>query len=229
MIDQAVDFGDRACYDVCMNYDEQFSKVLDVQAAIPMDGSISVLTGRNGSGKSLVRKFLAFRAKDDHEKNVVHASMQLRTAMHSELGGLGAVFRDVEESSTSSHTAHLVRTACNSIHGGYLCIDEVEVGLGEETIMGIVDWLNANLREKLKGTLGCLVITHSRLVVQNLDFDHWFSLDGFDTPVEWMNRKIVPTDLDELTKHDNGFFRYVTAQAQESRDKGKSVRKRARK
>ena len=119
-----------------------------------------------------------------------------------------------------------MQTACNSIHGGFLCIDEVEVGLGEETILGIVAWLNANLREKLNGTLGCLVITHSRLVVQNLDYDHWFSLDGFDTPVEWLHRKIVPTDLAALRDDDVGFFRHVIGVCREKKSKGESVRKR---
>ena len=192
-----------------MNYDQQFGKVLDVSDAIPMDGSISVLTGRNGSGKSLVRKFLAIHAKAKHKKNVVHASMQLRTGDHSNLGGLGGIFRDHEEYSTSSHTAYLVQTACRSLHGGFLCIDEVEVGLGEETILGIVEWLNSNLVESLKGTLGCLVITHSRLVVQNLKYDHWFSLDDYKTPQEWLDRKIVPTDLDKLAKENHDFFLHI--------------------
>lgn len=191
-----------------MNYSEQFDRVIEVQEAIPMDGSISLLTGRNGSGKSLVRKLLAVRAKKKH-KNVVHASMELRTGMHSQLGGLGCFFRDREESSTSSHTAYLIQTATKSLHRGYLCIDELEVGLGEETILGTVEWLNATLRESLKDTLGCLVITHSRLVAQNLRYDHWFSLDGHKTAQEWLDRKIVPSDLDELRKHDHGFFLYV--------------------
>jgi hypothetical protein len=210
------------------DYDAQFERILDMQAAIPMDGSVSVLTGGNGKGKSLVRKFLAIRAKDDHKKSLVHASMQLRTAMHSELGGLGCMFRDNEEASTSSHTAYLVQTACNSIHGGFLCIDEVEVGLGEETILGIVKWLNANLRGKLKGTLGCLVITHSRIVVRDLDYDHWFSLDGFATAKEWLDRRIVPTDIAALRHDDLGFFRHVIATCSDRKAKGEPVRKKVK-
>jgi len=202
-----------------MNCSEQFDKVLDVYDKIPMDGSVSLLTGRNGSGKSLVRKLLAIKAKGEHKKNLVHASMQLRTAMHSGLGGLGGIFRDTEEYSTSSHTAYLVQTACRSIHGGYLCIDEVEVGLGEETILGIVGWLNANLRQALQGTLGCLVVTHSRLVVQGLDFDHWFSLDGHVTPKEWLERELVPTDLGVLQEENIKFYRYVIEQSQDRKSR----------
>jgi len=206
-----------------VNYEQQFERVLEVQAAIPFDGSVSLLTGRNGSGKSLVRKYLSIRSRDEHKKGLVHASMQLRTGMHAELGGLGCLFRDREESSTSSHTAYLVQTACNSIHGGYLCIDEVEVGLGEESILGVINWLNANLREKLNGTLGCLVITHSRLVVQGLKFDRWFSLDGFATPAEWLDRKVVPADLSQLREDNHGFYRHVLS-AVEARRKEKVKR-----
>lgn len=198
-----------------MDYSAQLDRVIDVYEAIPMDGSISLLTGRNGSGKSLVRKYLHLRAKREHKKNVVHASMQLRTGTHAELGGLGAIFRDQEEASTSSHTIYLVQTASRSIHGGYLCLDEIEVGMGEETVMGIIDWANNNLKAAIKDTLGCLVITHSRLVVQNLKFDHWFNLDGYETPQAWLDRKVVPTDLEKLSKDDHGFFLYVNKLAQE--------------
>lgn len=200
-----------------MDYSTQFDKVIDAYEAIPMDGSISLLTGRNGSGKSLIRKFLSIKAKRDHKKKVVHASMQLRTGGHDHLGGLGVIFRDKEEASTSSHTLYLVKTASRSIHGGYLCLDEIEVGMGEETIMGIVGWANANLREAIKGTLGCLVITHSRLVVQHLKFDHWFSLDGYETPQAWLDREVVPTDLDALSKDDHGFFLYVNKLSQDKK------------
>ena len=192
-----------------MNYEEQCDRVRAVLKAIPMDGSISVMTGRNGSGKSLVRKQLSFKAKRANGTNVVHASMELRTGIHSGLGGLGALLRDAEWSATSFSTVSTIQTAMRSIHGGYLCPDEIEIGLGEETLAALVNWLNGNLREALKGTLGCLVITHNRGVVENLSFDHWFSLDGYATPRDWLDRKIVPTDLEELRKDDLGFFRFI--------------------
>ena len=202
-----------------MNYEEQCDRILSVLDAIPMDGSISVLTGRNGSGKSLVRKQLSFKAKKANGTNVVHASMELRTGMHSGLGGLGALLRDTEWSATSFSTVSTIQTAMRSVHGGYLCLDEIEIGLGEETIIGLTDWLNKNLREAIKGTLGCLVITHSRCVVENLSFDHWFSLDGHATPREWLDRKVVPTDLEELRKDDLGFFRFIDGRSEKKKAK----------
>jgi hypothetical protein len=124
--------------------------------------------------------------------------------------------RDMGEHPTSVSTIGFINTISNSIHGGFLVLDEIEIGCGEETIMGLVEWLNSNLRERLKGTLGCMVITHSRFVVENLDYDHWFSLDGFETAEDWLNREIVPTDLEQLKKDSNELFWYVSSRSKKA-------------
>jgi len=189
---------------------DQFDRILDVYMDIPMDGSISLLTGRNGSGKSLVRKQLIFRARKIKPGCIVaDASMERRTGLHSGLGGAGIFMRDTEWDPTSVSTLGFINTVSNSIHGGFLVLDEIEIGCGEESIMGLVAWLNENLRDRIKDTLGCMVITHSRYVVENLKYDHWFNLDGLDTADAWLNREMVPTDLDQLRKASNELFRMV--------------------
>jgi energy-coupling factor transporter ATP-binding protein EcfA2 len=195
-----------------MNYEKQYLRTKEVFQAIPLDGSISVLTGRNGSGKSLIRQQLSFRVKKQNNSELVHASMALRTGTHSHLGGLGVMLRDVEWSCTSINTLKCIRTALNSIREGYACLDEIEIGCGEETIIGLVQWLNGNLRESIKGSLGCLIITHSRHVVSNLDYDNWFNLDGYETAEEWLNRELIPTDMEQLNEDDLGFYRYIQSQ-----------------
>ena len=189
--------------------EEQYDEIVETFHAIPLDGSVSMLTGSNGSGKSLIRQQLTFRAKKVG-KIVAHASMSLRTQNHG--GGIDAFLHDTDWDPTSVNTISFIQTASRSIHGGYLVLDEIEVGCAEETLMGMVAWLNENLREALKDTLGCMVITHSRYVVEHLDFDHWFNLDGFKTPEEWMNREIVPVDLEKLRKDSHDLFRFVTAE-----------------
>jgi hypothetical protein len=82
-----------------------------------------------------------------------------------------------------------------------------------------VKWINGNLREAIKGTLGCMVITHSPYVVRNLKFDHWFNLDGYKTPEEWLGRKIVPVDLEKLKKDSHDLFLFVTAQGEKKKRK----------
>lgn len=201
---------------------EQFDRIVEVYTAIPLDGSISVLTGRNGSGKSLIRKQLSFRVKEkDSSKKVSHASMQQRTGLHEHMGALACMFRDTDWSPTSVNTIGFLSSATKYIqdYGGYLVLDEIEVGCGEETIMGVVQWLNGCLRERIKGTMGCCVITHSRHVVANLNYDHWFNLDGFKTADAWLNRTIKPVDIEVLKKDSHDLFKFVTEQGKKKEDR----------
>ena len=189
--------------------EERFDAILDIYNAIPMDGSISILTGSNGSGKSLIRQQLNFRdeMKKD-KKRVAHCSMQLRTSLDG--GGMGAFTHDVEWQPTSVNTLNFIQVVSRSIHGGFMVLDEIEVGCAEETLMGIVEWLNGHLREAIKDTKGCLIITHSPYVVKNLKFDHWFNLDGYKTPEDWLGRQIVAVDIEELRKESHDLFLYIT-------------------
>lgn len=189
--------------------EQRYDRIVEVFSSIPMDGSISMLTGSNGSGKSLIRQQLNFR--DEIKalgKRVVHVSMSLRTQDH----GVYNVFtRDTDWTPTSVNTLNFLNCASNSIYGSYLVLDEIEVGCSEETIMGLVGWLNENLRSRIKGSKGCLVITHSRFVVENLKFDHWFNLDGYKTSKAWLKREVVPADIEKLKKDAHELFLMVTA------------------
>jgi hypothetical protein len=198
---------------------ERFDRIVDVYSAIPIDGSISMLTGSNGSGKSLIRRQLNFRdeLRNRTGNKVVHVSMSLRTQDH---GVYNVFYRDTDWYPTSVNTINLIDAASKSVHGGYLVLDEIEVGCSEETLMGIVAWLNENLRQRVKDTtVGCMVITHSRYVVEHLKFDHWFNLDGYETPEEWINRKVVPVDLEKLRKDSHALFQLVTASGEKKKAK----------
>jgi hypothetical protein len=100
-----------------------------------------------------------------------------------------------------------------------MVLDEIEVGCSEETLMGMVDWINGHLREAIKGTLGCMVITHSPYVVRNLKFDHWFNLDGYKTPEDWLGRQIVAVDIEKLRKDSHDLFLYITNKDYKKRKK----------
>jgi len=192
--------------------EEQYDRIVSTFEAIPLDGSISVLTGRNGSGKSLIRQQLSFRVKRKEEgKRVAHASMEQRTGLHSHMGGLGCMFRDNEATPTSLNTISFMDKAIGYVenYGGYLVLDEIEVGCGEETLLGVVAWLNKELRPRIKNTMGCMIITHSRQVVENVDYDHWFNLDGLETAEAWLGRSIEAVDLDALKKDADDLFHFV--------------------
>ena len=74
---------------------ERFDRIVDVYSAIPIDGSISMLTGSNGSGKSLIRRQLNFRdeLRNRTGNKVVHVSMSLRTQDH---GVYNVFYRDTD-------------------------------------------------------------------------------------------------------------------------------------
>jgi hypothetical protein len=195
-----------------MDFESHCEVIRDMIQAIPLDGTISVLTGGNGTGKSLVRSQLNFRLPKG--KNVVHCSMALRTGGHAHLGGLGALLRDNDDNSTSYSTFRKIQTALKSIHGSYLCLDEIEIGCSIETTMGITNWLNDNLRQAVEGTHGCLVITHSPYVVEHLDHDHWFNMDGHKTACDWLNREIVPTDMNQYVEDQHILYKTIQKRMQ---------------
>ena len=201
-----------------MDVEAHYDLIVDVFHAVPLDGTITVLTGSNGSGKSLIRSQLGGRTRKEHDgKYVVHTSMALRTGMHSHMGGLGCMVRDQEDSPTSYETLKSIQTAIRSLQGNYLVLDEIEIGCARETVMGLVGWLNANLRDGIKDSLGCMIITHSEYVVENLDYDQFLNLDGFKTAEEWVNREIKATDLEELEKKSRELFHFVIKKGREKK------------
>ena len=191
------------------DYEDRVDKVLVTVDAIPQDGSVCILTGRNGSGKSLLRKQMNFRLPEG--ARVIHTSMDLRTGSHAHMGGLAGMVRDMDWIATSNNTFGSINTAINTVSEtkNYLFLDEIEIGCGLEVVAGLVDWLNENLRKRIKGTLGCTIITHSPYVVENLDFDHWFNLDGYETPDEWINREVIPVDMEAWKEDQLEFFKVV--------------------
>ena len=195
--------------------EEQCDEIARILDAIPMDGSISVLTGDNATGKSLVRSQLNFKVrKIDKSKNVVHSSMALRTGTHSHLGGLGVMLRDADWDSTSYSTYKSIQKAIISLSGSYLCLDEIEIGCSAETIMGMVAHLNESLRSAMKGSLGCLVITHHPYVVRHLDFDNWFSLDGYERAGDWLHRPQEPRDIKHFVERHEAMSKVVHGRMQ---------------
>lgn len=125
---------------------------------------ITILTGNNGSGKSLIRRQL-----------------------------------------TSLNTLRLIKGVVNEISKSeekcFLIFDEFEIGCSEETVLALIIELNEILKELKTKNIGVLVITHSRLVVERLNNDHFINLEG-KKQEEWLNRNIEPTDLNKLREND---------------------------
>lgn len=181
--------------------EERFNNILKLVRTLPLD-QISILTGKNGSGKSLLRRLLSIRAKKEGEL-VVHSSQELRTSSHPMLGAFSSFASDVDWLPTSLNTLNIISSL--PLEDNFLVLDELEIGCSEETILAITLWLNEWLPEQhIKGSL---VITHSRHIVENLNYDNWFNLEGM-TQEEWINRPIKPTDLEQLK--ENSLGKYIT-------------------
>lgn len=199
---------------------DRYNRIVDVLSDIPMD-KITVLTGNNGSGKSLIRKQIAFRLKEhlklDHVKDAMKliksVSMQTRTESRPEFGALSSMMHDSAWLATSQNTYHLLNSMFKSIYDKnnsntrYIVIDEFEIGCGEETVLALVNYINEKIKN-LPNTnvIGVLIITHSRIGVEKLKYDEFFNIEGL-TKDEWLNRELTPTDLNKLDENEL-FFLY---------------------
>lgn len=160
---------------------------------------VTILTGKNGSGKSLIRKQLGLRLSSD-KKNMKSISMNLRTSSNTSFGALGSIGQDLEWMATSNSSYTLIQKLFKSIDEktDYICLDEFEIGCSEETVLALTNYINNQLSSL---NIGCLIITHSRLAVDNLNADEFINLEG-KTKDEWLSREIIPTNLDDLSSAD---------------------------
>lgn len=180
---------------------------------------ITVLTGDNASGKSLIRKLLwqsvCEQTNDDRKpaQAIVDMSMERRTGSYASLGALSGIFRDDSWVATSVASIRFIEnithyTEEKQINKRYLVFDEPEVGCGEEVQLGIANFINSKKEYFEKYTLGVLIITHSKHIVKNIECDEFFNLEG-KTKEEWLNREIVAKDPIELEKEADSFFIFL--------------------
>lgn len=181
---------------------------------------ITILTGNNGSGKSLIRKQLPFKIQKFFKKDNIEdikgyiksISMDTRTASRPEFGALSTSLHDVDWLNTSMQTVTLIDSLLDNItksdNTQYVVLDEIEIGLSEETMLALVLHLNKKLKKLItnKYIIGVLIITHSRIVVKNLESDYFINMENLSKD-EWLNRKIIPTNLKELK--ENKLFDYI--------------------
>lgn len=205
-----------------MNYSDKtiqtYKQLQTTYRSILMD-ELTVLTGNNGSGKSLISKqipflmanFLGLENVSKTKGMVLSTSMESRTKQNVEFGALSSTMHDTEWVATSQNTYTNIKTLFETIKkdktSKYLIIDEFEIGCGEETTLALTNYINENISElRANGNImGALIITHSRIGVQNLVYDTFLNMEGMNKE-QWLNRKIEPTDLDELDKNELFFY-----------------------
>ncbi len=192
------------------NVSEYVDDLIDITENIELN-KITILTGSNGSGKSFVRKLLLSKLMEK-DKNIKLAaiSMEKRAGVNG-MEALNAFMRDTEWNPTSISSFHQVEGLLQQ-EDRYLVFDEPEIGMGDETILGLVQLMNDKLKELTEGDKikGVLVITHSRDMVQFLNHDKFVYLDDPKmTSIEWVNRVLVPLHHDKLKEKSDLIFREI--------------------
>lgn len=177
---------------------------------------LTLLTGPNASGKSLIRKQLNYYLMDSldlpRNKPCV-ASISLSSRM-SRPDGLPNLFYEDAEEATSINSIRLLNAVIKT-NDRFIVFDEPEIGMSEETQLATAMFLNGKKQEILEKNLGILLITHSRVIASNIQDDDFLSVDPQYTSKEaWLNRTVVPTDLSTLPSESLGLYRAILKRIQ---------------
>jgi Fe-S cluster assembly ATPase SufC len=177
---------------------------------------VTVLTGGNALGKSLIRKQLVFAMDEkltdlgiEHDKRhvVASTSMQLRTENRSDWGALSMMAHDLPWCSTADSSFHCLQQLLNEDREEkrFFVIDELEIGMSREMQAGVAKFISDRMETLLDKSFGILIITHSADVVRNIKHDKFINIEGL-TKEQWLNREIEPLDPEVLNKWASELF-----------------------
>ena len=185
--------------------------ILDICDSIPTD-KITILTGGNALGKSLIRKQLTFYISNKKDipvnKAVISVSMQTRTESRPEYSALSGMNHDLPWCSTSDSTINLLNSMLSHAKNKFIVIDELEIGMSREVQTGVCHMLNEKFPDILKNNYGILVITHSEDVVKNLKHDNFINIEGMSEE-QWLTRDIITVDPSDFKTWAISLFKAV--------------------
>lgn len=199
---------------------EAYENILDALDQIKT-GHVTILTGDNGTGKSLIRKVLCSSLRNqenDDTIKIADISMEKRTGLHAGLGGGGVFLRDVEWVATSDNSLSFLYSLLNSAKDRYLVLDEPELGMSQDLQKSIGIYLSKRIPETMKENSGMLIITHSREFVRSLSVEHVFVNLQKKSEEEWLNESAKEIDLDDFRKKCDALFNLLQDHLKSSRD-----------
>lgn len=174
----------------------------------------TILVGDNGSGKSVIRKYLELGIEnytDNNNAKTKTISMQTRIEDPSGFG----IMKDAPWEPTSIHTYDLICQLFKSSFDeekdfvpNYFIIDELEIGMSRESQLAVCNWLKEKIPIINEKSYGLLIITHSEFVVEQLkDLCEFIDLNNHNrTADEWINREVIPTDFEKLSEDTQELF-----------------------
>jgi ABC-type uncharacterized transport system ATPase subunit len=193
------------------DYEDYVDKLIDITNSINITKK-TLLTGRNAGGKSFIRKLLTSIIHNKYKLGgkkslVLQASQELRTKSNPELGAMSSFAHDLKWLATSNNTLNCLKQIINKKDkASYIIIDEPEIGLGEELLIGVCDWLNNEL-----GNVNCgiLITSHSRTFIDYCTVcDEWINLEGL-TKFEWLYRVPEKLNKEEFDEFSHNLFEVI--------------------
>lgn len=196
-----------------INIEDHIDNLIDIRESIKLN-EVTILTGDNATGKSVIRKTLWQHINDllgiEEQKSFVSdISMERRTGLHPEMGGGGIFLRDCGWTPTSMETYRFIKGVFQALNSNkrFIVLDEPEIGASREVQKAFAKYIN-NFYEDIHDNNKCyglLVITHSDEIIKNLKCDNFLNIQGL-TKEEYLNREIKDIDLEELEKFSLDLF-----------------------
>lgn len=190
------------------NFDEHIDKLVAIAKSVNK-GEITIVTGPNGYGKSFLRKLMGqLSSKLDFPK-VASVSMESRTHANDNMSALRSIRMDDPTDATSNHTCYQIKQLFTATDR-YLVIDEPEIGMGKEVLLGLINYLNETIEQmKSEGKFhGIMFITHSEFFIENMKYDTFINLEGM-TYEEWKNREIKAINPKKLEEWSTEMWRAI--------------------
>lgn len=184
-------------------WSDYLDRLIDKIHAIDLH-KVTILTGGNGRGKSVVRKQLNATCR---KKGIKCWTVSMDDRAGIDPGRMMVFGRDCEWVPTSINTFGHIEGFQNATDS-YGILDEIEIGMSEESQLGIAMYINEHLKQFRENNKGMLIITHSRHLVRHIEADAFVNLEGM-TKEQWLNREIIPTDFEALKKDSDALFNEI--------------------
>jgi len=186
---------------------------------------VAVVVGSNACGKSLLRRAIVQKLHYDEKLFVAHFSQEARSK-----GGFERAFvygSEDDESTGYLTISSLLKNFRQDRDKPWVTVcDEPEIGLSEESQIGLGIWLRDRMAKDMPNLLGMVVVTHSRHVVSALSECDGFRLLDLDGKhnTEWLDRDIVPVSPQQIKDRGQArwheFSGYFNRRREEKKDGG---------
>jgi len=182
------------------------------------DSRVSIVTGPNASGKSLMVRMVAATLNEE-QVEPLQVSMRYRT-----MGGIhrAFMFGSDEDQSTGATSLYAVqgalRTSRQREKAHWVMLDEPDVGLAEEYAVALGTYLAAYANEMPEHAKGMMLVTHSRALVSGFvqalqKAPHFVHLETPMTLPEWLEQPAQRTVDELLALDDLGAKRWSAIEA----------------